>query len=182
MRARGARMVGPMSMGKQPSGEDVEVLARTVWAEARGESLAGQIAVAFTAVHRARIARGWREQRGTPHPHFGDGTVASACLAPEQYSCWNGVTDFRRADLADRLEQPEFQTALYVALAVLQRLVSDVLPDSTHYFSPSRQAAEGAREPVWVTGRTGGRADQPAIKPARFIASVGNHLFYGDVA
>jgi N-acetylmuramoyl-L-alanine amidase len=165
-----------MSLGNQPSGEDVEILARTVFGEARGESLAGMIAVAFTVLHRARIARGWIEQHGTPHPHFGDGTIKSACLAPDQYSCWNALTTLQRADLGARLDSAEFQISLYVALGVVNRLLSDALPESTHYYNPQKLASF----PTWVTGRPAVNG-KPAVKAARKLGTIGNHIFCGDV-
>src|SRR5665213_2427513 len=166
-------MVPPMSLGNQPSGEDAEILARTVFGEARGESLAGQIAVAFTVMHRARIARGWMEARGEAHPEFGNGSIASACQAPKQYSCWNLDSPTLSALKAVTLGDAAYQIALYVALAVINRLVSDALPDSTHYYNPARVSAT----PLWVTGRPAAPG-QSAIKPARFIGSIGAHRFY----
>lgn len=56
------------------SREDRLTWARTIWGEARGEPILGQLAVAFVPYNRARIS---------------GRTVAQECLRPWQFSCWN---------------------------------------------------------------------------------------------
>ena len=60
--------------------KDLDILARTLWGEARGESLAGQIAVAWTIRNRVNDgnAKSW----------WGEGYVG-VCQKPYQFSCWN---------------------------------------------------------------------------------------------
>ncbi|HJR27754.1 MAG TPA: cell wall hydrolase, partial [Pseudomonas sp.] len=60
--------------------KDRDVLARTLWGEARGEGLPGQIAVAWAIRNRVNDgkARSW----------WGEG-YAGVCQAPYQFSCWN---------------------------------------------------------------------------------------------
>ncbi|AZD06253.1 Cell wall hydrolase [Pseudomonas chlororaphis] len=60
--------------------KDRDLLARTLWGEARGEGLAGQIAVAWTIRNRVNDgkAKSW----------WGEG-YAGVCQAPYQFSCWN---------------------------------------------------------------------------------------------
>ncbi len=62
------------------SEKDRDILARTLWGEARGESLAGQIAVAWTICNRVNDgkAKSW----------WGEG-YAGVCQKPCQFSCWN---------------------------------------------------------------------------------------------
>ncbi|VVO24210.1 hypothetical protein PS723_04459 [Pseudomonas fluorescens] len=57
-----------------------DILARTLWGEARGEGLAGQIAVAWTIRNRVNDgkAKSW----------WGEG-YAGVCLKAWQFSCWN---------------------------------------------------------------------------------------------
>lgn len=58
--------------------KDRDILARTLWGEARGESLAGQIAVAWTIRNRVNDgnAKSW----------WGEGYVG-VCQKPYQFSC-----------------------------------------------------------------------------------------------
>ncbi|ROM79306.1 hypothetical protein BK654_08030 [Pseudomonas brassicacearum] len=62
------------------SEKDRDILARTLWGEAPGESLAGQIAVAWTIRNRVEDdkAKLW----------WGEG-YAGVCLKPYQFICWN---------------------------------------------------------------------------------------------
>jgi len=61
---------------------DRDILARTLWGEARGESLAGQIAVAWTIRNRVNDgnAKSW----------WGEG-YTGVCQKPYQFSCWNST-------------------------------------------------------------------------------------------
>ena len=60
--------------------KDRDILARTLWGEARGESLAGQIAVAWTIRNRVND--------GKDKSWWGEG-YAGVCQKPYQFSCWN---------------------------------------------------------------------------------------------
>src|SRR5262245_52710004 len=57
--------------------------AMTVWAEARGEPYAGQVAVA--RVIRNRVHQGWAKD------------VVGVVLQPHQFSCWNTIDPNRIA-------------------------------------------------------------------------------------
>jgi N-acetylmuramoyl-L-alanine amidase len=54
-----------------------EILALTLWGEARGETAEGQIAVANVITNR------FRRQLGRYK------TIKDVCLEPKQFSCWN---------------------------------------------------------------------------------------------
>jgi hypothetical protein len=81
---------------------DLDVCARTLFAEARGEGEGGQIRVMHVLAKRVLLARAYIKKmagRGIgQHPLFGDGTPASACLVKNkvhsgldiyQFSCWH---------------------------------------------------------------------------------------------
>ena len=80
--------------------KDRDILARTLWGEARGESLAGQIAVAWTIRNRVNDgkAKSW----------WGEG-YAGVCQKPYQFSCWNKndpnyrLPEWREADPVPRV-------------------------------------------------------------------------------
>lgn len=157
-----------MSMGPQifpASGEDVDLLARTVFGEASGETLVGQIAVAWTARHRAEIAALYQRAHGRWHPHFGDGSLARAVQAHDQYSCWNGGDRnyFRMRSVT--LNDPAYQQAHYVAVGVIQGNLADALPATTHYYNPKIAIPP----PAW------------SYPPAQCDGSIGNHAFFSKV-
>lgn len=60
--------------------KDRDILARTLWGEARGEGLAGQIAVAWTIRNRVNDLK--------TGPWRGEG-YSGVCQKPYQFSCWN---------------------------------------------------------------------------------------------
>ena len=60
--------------------QERDILAHTLWGEARGESLAGQITVAWTIRNRVFD--------GKSSSWWGEG-YAGVCKAPYQFSCWN---------------------------------------------------------------------------------------------
>ena len=56
-----------------------EIFAKTIYAEARGESREGQEAVGEVIKTRASMNRGY----------WGGSSVAGVCRAPRQFECWN---------------------------------------------------------------------------------------------
>ena len=73
--------------------KDRDILARTLWGEARGEGPAGQIAVAWTI--RNRVFDGKEKS------WWGEG-YAGVCQKPWQFSCWNrNSSDYCRATFAN---------------------------------------------------------------------------------
>lgn len=87
--------------------ESVDTLARTLWAEARGEGELGMVAVAWVVLNRARRG-GW----------WGNNIVA-VCRFPSQFSCWNEGTASRRALLQVTELDQSFAQALRIAQAAV---------------------------------------------------------------
>jgi spore germination cell wall hydrolase CwlJ-like protein len=132
----------------------VDSLARTLWGEARGESVAGIEAVASVVLNRVARARA----RGG---HWWGRDVDGVCRAPRQFSCWN-PEDPNRAKLeAVTAADPVFATCLRVARRAVAGVLADRTLGATHYH------AEGTH-PRWAKGRV----------PS---AAIGRHLFYNDV-
>lgn len=101
---------------------DVDILARTLYGEARGEAVVGMQAVAWVVVNRAR--------RGPPR--F-PGTILGVVTAKQQFSCWN-KSDPNAALCRDVSERdPLFTLALYAAAGVLSGEVRDMTGGADHY-------------------------------------------------
>ncbi len=62
-----------------------DVFKRTIYAEARGESVTGQQAVAFVIKNRAQLNR----------PYWGGNSIKNVCLKDGQFECWNGKSDIQ---------------------------------------------------------------------------------------
>jgi len=143
----------------------LDVLARTLWGEARGEGETGQKAVA--AVICTRVMRGARYQAkwGTPHPLFGDGTFKQACLRPRQFSCWNAGDPNLPKMKALNLTDPALAGLLRIAEDAVDGRIIDPTGGATHYLT--KAAYDKVAADHWC--RT---------KPS--IWQHGNHLFFKD--
>ena len=111
---------------------EIDVVARTIWGEARGEGLDGMQAVASVIARRAALAREYMARRKRAHPLYGDGTLRGACLAPSQFSCWN-AGDPNRALLLAPISGQTYKHALGIADLVIADRLIDNTGGATHY-------------------------------------------------
>jgi cell wall hydrolase len=112
---------------------DLAVLARTAYGEARGQPDVGILAVCCVACNRAVAAARYVERHGRRHPLFGDGTVASACTMPWQFSCWNAndpnLPKLLELDLAGEQAAPFVR----IAGAAIAKTCPDPTMGATNY-------------------------------------------------
>ena len=87
--------------------QDIDVLARTIYLEARGETHEGRIAVAHVIKERTEAKGRWKD------------TVLEVCLQPWQFSCWNHENPNYLVGWRVDLDKPMFQQCWMVALMVL---------------------------------------------------------------
>ena len=143
-----------------PAGDSeqaIDILARTVWAEARGEGQHGMEAVAAVILNRLTISK----QSGG---FWWGNDIVSICKAPWQFSCWNpgdpNLPKLQRVDSRDA----EFASAQRIARRAINGFLDDPTVDvntgigATHYH-------HRAMQPRWAKG-------------SRPISSIGNHVFY----
>ncbi|PCI54072.1 MAG: hypothetical protein COB36_11085 [Alphaproteobacteria bacterium] len=132
--------------------KDQDILARTVWGEARGQGYAGMQAVASVVLNRLK--------RGG----FGN-TVAQVCQKPYQFSVWNANDANRNLILAVNEDNAEFQRAILIA----SRAMHGNLPDNTggadHYLN------------ITVTKRLRGGTLPSWVDLSRKTAKIGAHTF-----
>jgi spore germination cell wall hydrolase CwlJ-like protein len=135
--------------------KDRDILARTLWGEARGESLAGQIAVAWTIRNRVNDgkARSW----------WGEG-YAGVCQKPYQFSCWNkNDPNFAYLSGAKMIPFRELAQAQIAADQVMAGKVPDPTGGATHYYATTMP-----KPPMWA-------------KDAKKTLELGHHVFFKDV-
>lgn len=139
---------------------ELEVLARTIWAEARGEGVAGQVAVGRCIRNRVEMDL---HNDGKPD-WWGEGYVG-VCKAPWQFSCWN-KSDPNYAYLTGTKPIPsaEYASARAAALAATTSKDPDPTGGATHYYSTTM-----ASPPKW------------AGHPAKRTVKIGRHVFFKDV-
>lgn len=129
-----------------------QCLATMIYGEARGEPLAGQIAVAYTAVNRAKKK-----------------SVCQIVLAPKQYSIFNNNDSLKTVALTkglqpctkNKIEKSAWEKAKTVAQLVLSRSIKDPTNGATHYLAYKKVK----RFPKW------------AIQYA-MVSHIENHKFF----
>lgn len=132
-------------------GMSVDVLARTLWGEARGEGAEGMQAVASVVLNRVAVA----EKKGK---FWWGNNIIQVCQKPYQFSCWNRADpNFRKLQAVDERDL-YFATALRVARRAVAGALPDITGGATHYH------AKGVM-PYWAKGETPG-------------AEIGRHVFY----
>lgn len=141
------------SAGELGEGDEVSIVARTLWAEARGEGRIGMEAVANVIANRERLR--WR----------GASNAAAVCLARKQFSCWNdGDPNLVKMERVMRSPDADFLEACDIARQMLAGHLPDRTDGATHYFASTLRT-----RPDWAQGRS----------PCRVI---GNHEFYKGIA
>lgn len=137
------------------SSADIDILARTLWGEARGESQAGMEAVAWTIRNRV--------DDGKVKSWWGEG-YAGVCQKPYQFSCWN-ANDVNSPYLrgAKPIPAGEYKKALAAATAVVNGTVPDPTRGATHYYATTMP-----KPPAWIKGATQ-------------TLRLGQHVFFKNV-
>lgn len=131
---------------------DVDVLARTLWGEARGEGAAGMVAVGWTIRNRAAKPGWWGRD------------IVSVCQAPWQFSCWNkNDPNYPFLSGAKQIPSGEYLRAREAALAVISGSQPDPTGGATHYYATTM-----AKPPAWAA-------------KAKRTATIGHHVFFRDV-
>lgn len=132
---------------------DIDILARTIWGEARGEGYRGMQAVANVIINRYKQA----QQSPAKARQFGK-TIAEICLKPYQFSVWNrNDPNYEKVKNVTE-EDPQFITAKYIAELAVDSKLPDITNGADHYHTASIA-------PSWSRGRTA-------------VASIGSHKFF----
>jgi N-acetylmuramoyl-L-alanine amidase len=99
------------------SSNDYQVLLKTIYGEARGESTEGQKAVAWVIKNRANRNLS----------HWGGYNIANVCKQRLQFSCWNGVSDILMSEANARAKIELWLPAVYTG--------KDNTNGATHYYA-----------------------------------------------
>lgn len=109
---------------------DMEILAKTIFGEARGEPYEGQVAVACVILNR------WKSKKW-----FAGKTIAATCLKPYQFSCWN-----KSDPNAQKIASLSYAQYAKYFDAIKEAEAHDVTNGATHYH------VEGLH-PKWAEGK-----------------------------
>jgi len=134
----------------------VDIMARTIWGEARGEGFEGMAAVANVIMNRSRIS-----SRSAKQDWWGE-TIEEICFRRisgyYQFSCWDPRDPNREKAANVRDTDVNFRTALSIAMQAYSGALPDRTGGATHYHSKSVR-------PYWA-------------KSGFVTADIGSHLFY----
>ena len=101
--------------------ETLDIMARTIWGEARSQGPDGMAGVAHTIINRA-----WKQT------WYGR-TYAEVCLKPFQFSCWNENDPNRSKILSLQYDDLPLLMALSAAALSLAGEIPDLTSGATHY-------------------------------------------------
>ncbi len=139
--------------------DPVDVLARTVYGEARGESVRGKEAVAAVVINRVAAAE---QRRRQGRRHWWGHDVPSVCLKAYQFSCWNHGDPNRDVLMRVGTDDAVFRICRRIARRAVAGILADPTDGATHYHHVDVL-------PGWAV------AHAPC-------AEIGAHLFYNDIA
>ena len=137
---------------------DLDILARTVAAEARSESVLGQAAVAHVALNRL------------VSQHGGEENLTDILLDNKQFSAWNkrqNYTDMKNVYI--NKNDPSYENAKSISIAVLDGRITDPTYGSNHYYA--NKGLNKISTPYWYNEQL------KKAKTNRY--QIGNHLFTG---
>lgn len=145
--------------------DPIDIVARTLWGEARGEGQTGMHAVGCVIMNRAGVAKRYYATHGKRHPLFGEGGLIGVCQAPQQFSCWlrsdpNRVKLERVTD-----EDPDFEVAMKIARHVYAGDLEPIVGGCTHYLTDTLYHSPAC--PSWA-------------KAMKLYRVLGNHVFLLD--
>lgn len=112
---------------------DVDVLARTIFGEARGECSDGKKAVGLVILNRYKSNK-W----------FSASSIAEVCLKPLQFSCWNS-NDPNSSRIRNANEK-ELSAYFTLAEDLIKGKFADITNGATHYHTK-------AVKPAWSRGK-----------------------------
>lgn len=130
----------------------VDVLARTIWGEARAEPQAGMEAVASVVLNRVAVAK---RNGGT---YWWGNNIISVCQKPYQFSCWNRSDPNYPKLTAVTPSDIHFATCVRIARRAVAGVLADNTRGATHYHADYVS-------PYWAKGQS------PTV-------TIGRHIFY----
>lgn len=131
--------------------KEIDIMARTLWGEARGETLTGKEAVANVILNRLKLSR----RRGKM---WWGNSIEEICLKPSQFSCWNkGDPNYPKLSTIDQSD-PQFAICQRVATRAVNGMLPDHVFGADHYHTTSIL-------PHWAESRAS-------------LVTIGHHVFY----
>jgi len=130
----------------------IDIMARTIWGEARGEGLKGMEAVGCVIINRYKTSK-------IKGKFWWGNNISEICKAPYQFACWNKKDANYEKIINITTNDKLFATAKRIASKLI-RLDNnyDITNCADHYHTISIR-------PNW-------------IDVDKVVANIGNHIFY----
>jgi len=117
-----------MNVAEIKQSGSINVLAATLYGEARGEPIEGLIACGCVVRNRV-LAKQW------------DDNYVDVCLQPKQFSCWNDGDPNRamciKALMRGRRNDSAYVQCRWVAHGIIYNMTIDNTNGANHYFNPT---------------------------------------------
>jgi N-acetylmuramoyl-L-alanine amidase len=123
--------------------DPIDVLARTLWGEARGEDEAGRIAVANVVINRLALSEKGKNV-------WWGRDITGICLSPYQFSCWLANDPNRPRLLSVTKEDPVFRECLAIASLAEDRVLIDNTGGAVSYLNDVLVRALRGTLPKWA--------------------------------
>lgn len=128
---------------------DQQIIAMTLWGEARSEGFNGMQAVCNTMQNRLASGILWWGQ-----------TLREVAIHPWQYSCWLTDDPNRHKLFSISTDDPQYAIAMSLAANALAGVLPDIVHGADSYYADTLP-----KPPSWVKGLTP-------------CAQIGPHLFF----
>lgn len=136
--------------------EEVDVLAKTIYGEARGESITGMEAIASVVLNRVAFSK----QRMSKKYWWGN-NIIDVCQKSFQFSCWN-LDDVNLGIIKNiKPDDKIFEICKRISMRAVSGILKDNTNGATHYHTKNIN-------PNWAIGK------MPSAK-------IGSHVFYNDI-
>ena len=117
----------------EPMNRDIDILSKTIFGEARGESKEGQRAIGLVVLNRYRSNK-W----------FSGTTIADTCLKYKQFSCWNRDDPNYKKLL--EVSGDKITSFITLATDLVNGKCADITNGATHYHTKQIM-------PKWAKGK-----------------------------
>lgn len=132
--------------------DEVEILAKTIYGEARGERREGMEAVACVVINRVKVALAHGGK------YWWGNDVSSVCLKKMQFSCWNENDPNSRVLERNLSGDIVYLLCEQIARNAIKGILEDKTNGATHYHTWNIK-------PKWAENKV----------PS---ATIGHHIFY----
>jgi len=149
---------------------DIDILigALTIHGEARGCTQDGRTAIAHCILNRMKASAWW----GKDVIHHVDHSMASICLKPWQFSCWNAndpnsmLLKTLQQQYREAIQEKTCRAALKALIDALDGYAPDPTGGATHYLTTTLH--KSSRCPDWAKGNNA-------------FVQIGAHRFFAGI-